>query len=70
MRNRLNNKRINGFALEQIMRDVLQGMQDFTHGSCRNSHAEGLRVIAVEKGRSTSRRTAAVIPFPAGKEPK
>jgi len=65
--NKLNSKRINGAALEMIMRDVLDGMFDFTHQACRGSETGKMEIIAVEKAvnSSDSKQLASVIPFPA-----
>jgi len=65
--NKLNSKRINGAALEMIMRDVLDGMFDFTHQACCGSETGKMEIIAVEKAENTSaaKEPATVIPFPA-----
>jgi hypothetical protein len=65
--NKLNNKRINGAALEMIMRDVLDGMFDFTHQACRGSETARMEIIAVEKAVNSSdpKPSANVIQFPA-----
>jgi len=64
--NKLNNKRINGAALEMIMRDVLDGMFDFTRRTCCGSETGKMEIIAVEKtvNSSTPKQPAKVIPFP------
>ena len=64
MRNRLNNKRINGAALEMIMRDVLDGMTGFTHEACRGSETGRMEILAVEEAVNTAPDQANVIPFP------
>lgn len=58
-----NNKRINGNALEMIMRDVLAGMEEFTCDVCRNSQTGGLEIIALEQHCEVNETVAAVIPF-------
>lgn len=67
MHNKLNSKRINGAALELIMRDVLDGMFDFTHQACCGSETGKMEIIAVEKSVNSSppKEPATVIPFPA-----
>ena len=67
MHNKLNSKRINGDALEMIMRDVLDGMFDFTHQACRGSETARMEIIAVEKAVNSSdaKSSANVIQFPA-----
>ena len=67
MHNKLNSKRINGAALEMIMRDVLDGMFDFTQQACRGSETAKMEIIAVEKpvNSSDSKPSATVIQFPA-----
>jgi hypothetical protein len=60
----LKNRRINGNALEMIMRDVMQGMLCFTHESCRDSESAKMDILAVEEAENTTIRTATVIPFP------
>ena len=66
MHNKLNSKRINGAALELIMRDVLDGMFDFTHRACCGSETAKMEIIAVEKDVSSgpTKQPATVIPFP------
>ncbi len=64
MRNRLNNKRINGAALENIMRDVLDGMSGFTCEACRGSETGRMEILAVEEAVNTLPDTSNVIPFP------
>jgi hypothetical protein len=60
----LNSKRINGNALEMIMRDVLHGMLGFTHETCCGSETATMEILAVEEAENTAQRTATVIPFP------
>jgi hypothetical protein len=48
MHNNLKDKRINGVALELIMRDVLQGMMQFTEQSCAGSSAANLEIQSIE----------------------
>jgi hypothetical protein len=60
----LKNRRINGNALEMIMRDVMQGMLCFTHENCRDSESGKMDIIAVEEAENTATQTAIVIPFP------
>ena len=58
-------KRINGVALENIMRDVLEGMQDFTCDTCVDSVTGELTVLSVEKPACRqSSPSALIIPFP------
>jgi hypothetical protein len=64
MPKRLTNKRINGSALEQIMRDVLDGMQDVTRRAGTRGHAGKLEILGIDKGPAVPRRQAAIIPFP------
>lgn len=64
MRNRLNNKRINGSALEMIMRDVLEGMTDFTQEACSGSETGRMEILAVEQAVNTTPKRINVIPFP------
>jgi hypothetical protein len=61
-----NSKRINGAALEMIMRDVLNGMFDFTHQTCRGSETAKMEILAVEKAVNTStpEQQATILPFP------
>ena len=67
MHNKLNSKRINGAALEMIMRDVLDGMFDFTHQACRGSAIGKMEIIGVEKAVNSGapKEAATVIPFPS-----
>ena len=61
---KLNSKRINGVALEMIMRDVLHGMNGFTNEVCSGSETAKMEIIAVEDAGNDPRETATVIPFP------
>jgi hypothetical protein len=60
----LRNKRINGDALEMIMRDVMQGMLGFTHETCRGSETAKMEILAVEEAENSTQPSATVIPFP------
>jgi len=64
--NKLNSKRINRTALEMIMRDVLDGMFDFTRQTCCGSETGNMEIIAVEKAVNSGipKQPATVIPFP------
>ena len=64
MRDKLNNKRINGAALEMIMRDVLDGMSGFTCGACCGSDTGRMEILAVEEAVNTTQDSSNVIPFP------
>ena len=63
-RDELNSKRINGAALEMIMRDVLHGMQGFTTEVCSGSETGRMEILAVEEAENTVQEKATVIPFP------
>ena len=60
----MKNKRINGDALEMIMRDVMQGMIGFTHDTCCGSEMAKMEIIAVEEAENYTQKSAAIIPFP------
>lgn len=60
----MKSKKINGAALEMIMRDVMQGMLGFTHENCRGSETAKMEILAVEEAENTAQHTATVIPFP------
>jgi hypothetical protein len=60
----LKNKRINGNALEMIMRDVMQGMIGFTHEACCGSEMAKMEILAVEEAENNTQQSAAIIPFP------
>jgi hypothetical protein len=64
VRNKLNSKRINGAALEMIMRDVMHGMQGFTTEVCSGSEAGRMEILAVEDAENCAQTNATVIPFP------
>lgn len=64
MSKRLTNRRINGSALERIMRDVLDGMQDVTRRAGARGYAGKLEILGIDKGPAVSGRQAAIIPFP------
>ena len=57
-------KRINGTALEMIMRDVMHGMKGFTSEVCCGSEAASMEILAIEKPANTDQTEAVVIPFP------
>ena len=59
----MNSKRINGVALEMIMRDVLHGMQGFTTEVSSGSETGRMEILAVEEAENTEQK-ATVIPFP------
>jgi hypothetical protein len=61
----LNSKRINGAALEMIMRDVLQGMSGFTAEVCSGSETGRMEIVAVEEAENSTQEKATIIPFPA-----
>jgi hypothetical protein len=42
-------QRIDGAALESIMQDVLQGIQEFTSEACLAGDTAGMEILAVEK---------------------
>jgi hypothetical protein len=58
-------KRINGQALENIMRDVLDGMQEFTAGACADSVPGEMTILSVERPACQQTVEARVIPFPS-----
>jgi hypothetical protein len=64
MSKRPTNRRINGSALEQIMRDVLDGMQDITRRAGTRGDADKLEILGIDKGPAVPGRQAAIIPFP------
>lgn len=64
MQNKARDKRINGTALESIMQDVLRGMREFTHDTCRGCDAIGLEILGIEDAGDMAVRSAAVLPFP------
>ena len=66
----MRNKRINGAALEMIMRDVMQGMLGFTHEACRGSETAKMEILAVEEAENTTRHSATVIPVPGENDKK
>lgn len=56
--------RVNGAALEQIMRDVLLGIREFTEEACAGCSVAGMEIEAVEAGSSGESSTREnVIPF-------
>ena len=60
----MKNKRINGRALEVIMRDVLEGMQDYTVDSCASCASGKLQILSLEKPDCRQSPLANIIPFP------
>jgi hypothetical protein len=63
MPKRLTSRRINGSALEQIMRDVLDGMQDVTRRAGTRGTTGELEISGIEKAPAVQHQ-AAIIPFP------
>ena len=66
----MRNKRINGAALEMIMRDVMQGMLGFTQETCRGSETAKMEIHAFEEAENSTRHSATVIPFPGENDKK
>jgi hypothetical protein len=64
MSRRLKNKRINGPALEQIMRDVLDGMQCITRQAGRHSRPGKLEILGIDRCPVPPRDVTNIIPFP------
>ena len=60
----MKDRRINGQALENIMRDVLEGMQDITCDVSAMSEPGVLTVLSVERPGCQQTPMASVIPFP------
>lgn len=60
----MKDRRINGQALESIMRDVLEGMQDLTCGVSASSVAGEMTVLSVEKPADQQTPMARIISFP------
>jgi hypothetical protein len=58
-------KRINGRALENIMRDVLDGMQDFTAGASADSVPGEMTILSVERPACQQTVEARIIAFPS-----
>jgi hypothetical protein len=63
--NYMKEKRINGQALENIMRDVLDGMQEFTAGASADSVPGEMTILSVERPACQQTVEASVIPFPS-----
>lgn len=64
MYKRSKNRRINGRMLEQIMHDVLDGMQYITRQAGRRSSLGKLQILGVERSPAAPRSVANIIPFP------
>lgn len=56
-------RRIIGSALESIMHDVLQGMQDFTSEACIDGDTATMEIVAVERPARGLADCADIIPF-------
>ena len=56
-------RRIMGSALESIMQEVLQGMQDFTREACVNGDAAAMEILAVERPEPGVHGSADIITF-------
>ena len=64
----MKNKRINGNALEMIMRDVMHGMLGFTHETCRGSETAKMEILAVEEAENSVHPSENIIPFPGARK--
>jgi hypothetical protein len=60
----MKDKRINGCALELIMRDVLDGMRDFTDTACTGSQTDAMDILGIGRTTKVQRPSARIIPFP------
>jgi hypothetical protein len=58
------NQRITGAALESIMQEVLQGMQDFTGEACIHRDTAAMEILAVERPEPGIHASADIIAFP------
>ena len=63
--NHMKDRRIKCQALESIMRDVLEGMQDFTCDVSASSEPGEMTVLSVERPDCQQTPMARVIPFPS-----
>ena len=57
-------QRITGAALESIMQEVLQGMQDFTREACMYADTAAMEILAVERPEPGIHSSAEIINFP------
>ena len=57
-------RRIMGSALESIMQDVLQGIQDFTSEACIYGDTATMEILAVERPECSLTDSADIIAFP------
>lgn len=57
-------RRIMGAALESIMQEVLQGMQDFTREACVHGDTAAMEILAVERPEPGIHTSADIIAFP------
>ena len=57
-------QRITGAALESIMQEVLQGMQDFTREACVHGDTGAMEILAVERPEPGIHDSAEIIAFP------
>jgi len=46
------------------MRDVLDGMRDFTHEASTGSQTDAMDILGIDRAAITSESTASIIPFP------
>lgn len=46
------------------MRDVLDGMRDFTRAASTGSQTDNMDILGIERAAGTPEHTARVIPFP------
>ena len=64
----MKNKRINGNALEMIMRDVMHGMLGFTHETCRGSETAKMEILAVEEAENSVYPSENIVLFPGARK--
>ena len=57
-------RRITGSALESIMQEVLQGIQEFTFEACVHGDAATMEILAVERPEPGIHGSADIIAFP------
>jgi hypothetical protein len=62
--NAMKNRRFGEDALELIMRDVLEGLQDFTRQASLASKRDGIEILGIENGHPKEKPAGRILYFP------
>ena len=60
----MKHRTLGGDALEMIMQDVLEGLQDFTPQASLASRRDGIEILGIENGPPKKKPYARILYFP------